>query len=669
MYYGVDYYPEHWPRERWGTDARLMREAGVNLVRMAEFAWALLEPDEGSYDFEWLDAAIDLLGQQGIATILGTPTATPPAWLCQRYPNIMRVTSDGRRVTFGMRRQYCPTNETYRQHTRRIVTAMAKHYAANPYVIGWQLDNEFGCHDSTRCYCSDCHAAFQAWARERYGSLDALNDAWGTAFWSHVYTSWSQIPLPWSTTGVSDPCLELDFGRFASQQMVAYARLQTDILRAHCPGHLITTNLMGLGFRDIDYYELAKPLDWVSWDNYPIYSGQKEPHVAACSHALMRGYKGEPFWVMEQQAGPSGWQTMSRAPKPGQLRLWSYQGIAHGADAIVYFRWRTCPFNTEEYWHGVLDHDGTPRRRYHEVKKMGQELARFGDHLAGSMPPKEIALLFSYDDSFALRIQPNADGLDYGELISAYYRAFHRLNVPVDIVSPEADLGAYRLVIAPTLYVLPEAWAAKLKEYVRGGGYLVVGARSGVKDISNRVVQLPLPGLLGELCGIEITEYDALGRDNCGRIRFDPEAGGLAGQEYNTRIWCDVIRPLGATVLARHAADYYAGEAAITVNHFGQGHAAYVGIMGDAELYELLAREWIHRAGIRPLLATPYGVEVTLRQKAEGASFLFVLNHLAQSQEIELPFEARDLITEETVQGRVILAPFQVMVLDTRSGK
>ncbi|MBC7237706.1 MAG: beta-galactosidase [Chloroflexi bacterium] len=225
MYYGVDYYPEHWPRERWNVDAQLMQEAGINLVRMAEFAWALLEPQEGHYEFDWLDEAIDLLGQHGIVTILGTPTATPPAWLCTTYPEIMRVTRDRQRVTFGMRRQYCPGSETYRRLSAQIVRAMAEHYAHHQQVIGWQLDNEFGCHDSTRCYCESCQQRFQRWAEERYKTLDALNQAWGTVFWSHVYNAWDEIPLPWSTGGVANPCLELDFWRFSSDQIAEYQAL------------------------------------------------------------------------------------------------------------------------------------------------------------------------------------------------------------------------------------------------------------------------------------------------------------------------------------------------------------------------------------------------------------------------------------------------------------
>ncbi len=665
MYYGADYYPEHWPQERWATDARLMQEAGINLVRLAEFAWARLEPHEGVYDFSWLDEALDLLGRHGIHAILGTPTAAPPAWLCQQYPEIMAVERDGRRVTFGMRRQYCPTDKTYRALSRQIVTAMAGHYAANPNVIGWQIDNELGGH-LARCYCPSCQRAFHEWARVRYGSLEALNEAWGTAFWSHIYTSWSQIPLPWSTAPVSNPCLELDFCRFASDQWVSYQQTQLDVLRALCPTHRVTTNFMGFGFQDINYYDLARPLDFAAWDNYPV-GMANDPAMAALSHATMRGLKNMPFWIMEQQAGPSGWQTMSRSPKPGQLRSWAYQSIAHGADAVVYFRWRSCQFSTEEYWHGILDHDGKPRRRYAEVRQMGQELTRLGDCFVGATSPKAVAMLLSYDDSFAFRIQPNAEGFWYPELFANYFRAFHRLGIPVDVVSPEADLSAYRLVVAPTLYVLPEAWVANLRRYAENGGNLVIGARSGVKDVSNRVVNMPLPGLLKGLCGIEVLEYDALGRATESAIRFVAGTVGPGDTLCPVHTWCDVIDPLNAEVIARYAEDYYAGQPAITRSHFGKGSVVYVGVMGGDVLCGALAAWLTGQARLRPLLAVPAGVEVAARE-SEGVTYLFVLNHADTEQIIDLPYAYTDLLSQKPCSGRCVLPPYEVLVLVASQG-
>jgi beta-galactosidase len=657
MYYGADYYPEHWPPERWSTDARLMREAGINLVRMGEFAWAQLEPQEGSTAFAWLDEAIRLLAQEGIATVLGTPTAAPPAWLSQRYPETLPVDREGRRVTIGNRRQYCPSHPTYRALARRIVTEMARHYAGNPHVIGWQIDNEFSGH----CYCPACQQAFQAWVQRRYDTLAALNEAWGTAFWSHLYSSWSQIPLPWATSGVANPGLELDYWRFTSDQFVSFQQEQLDILRALCPERLVTTNFMGFHYQDLNYYDLARPLDVVAWDNYPIQEAA-DPALAALGHATMRGLKNMPFWVMEQQAGPSGWQSMSRAVRPGQLRLWAYQSIAHGADALVYFRWRSCRVGTEQWWHGILDHDGQPRRRYAEVQQMGQELARLGRRLMGTATPPAVALLLSYEDSWALRLQPNAAGLAYKELFASYYRPFYHSGLPVDVVSPDADLSPYRLVIAPTLYVLPPAWVDKLRQYVEGGGYLVVGARSGVKDIANRVVDMPLPGLLSELLGIEIEEYDALGRHVHSSIRFEAHLAELANTLCPVHTWCDVITLCGAEVIARYAQDYYAGRPAITRRRVGRGTALYVGTMGGADLYATLARWLAKEVALRPLLATPSGVEVAARE-SNGLTYLFVLNHTDDDQMFQLPYPCTELLAQQPLHGSTTIGPHEVMIL------
>jgi len=665
MYYGVDYYPEQWPRERWATDARLMRKAGINLARLGEFAWAQMEPSEGSFDFGWLDEAIDTLAAEGIDTVLGTPTATPPAWLCQAYPDVLRVTRDGRRVTFGMRRQYCATSATYRAHTQRIVSAMATHFAGHPHVVAWQVDNEFGCHDSTRCYCPECRDAFAAWARQRYDFLAILNDTWGTSFWSHTYTDWSQVPLPWESTGVSDPGLELDFDRFASDQMIAYQQLQIDALRAvdrHCR---VTTNYMGFAFDTIDYYRMARPLDLCAWDNYPSLRAL-DPVTVALSHDAVRGFKDQPFWVIEQQAGPCGWQTMGRTPAPGQLRLWAYQAIAHGADAIVYFRWRTARAGTEAFWHGILDAHGRPGRRYDEIAGMGQEIARLGDALVGARSPKAVAILQTYDDRWALALQPGAPGLSFADILGGYYRALHGLNVPVDVVSPEARLDEHPLVIAPALHLVSPEQARALERYVEAGGALVIGARSGVRDVHGRIVDTPLPGRLHDLAGVAVLEYDALGRQGEVEIRFEGPAAGLAGRAYGAHTWADVLSPEGSRVLARYATGWYAGQPAITEHDFGAGTCYYLGTVGAPETMSALMSWLAARHGIEPLLKAPDGVEVTRRER-DGQAFLFVLNHSCAERRVTLDGPCRELLSGERVAGALTLPGSGVAIL-TREG-
>ncbi len=661
MYYGADYYPEQWPRERWATDARLMRRAGLNLVRMGEFAWSQMEPTEGTFDWHWLDEAIETLAAEGIDTVLGTPTATPPAWLCQAYPDVLRTTRDGRRVTFGMRRQYCPTSATYRAHTRRIVRAMAEHYAGHPHIVAWQIDNEFGCHDSTRCFCPECRDAFAAWARQRYDWLVVLNEVWGTAFWSHTYSDWDQVPLPWATSGVSNPGLELDYCRFASDQTIAYQQLQIDTLRAVDPQCRVTTNFMGFGFDTIDYTNMARPLDFCSWDNYPMH-GPLNPASTALSHDAVRGFKDQPFWVMEEQAGPCGWQTMGRTPTPGQLRLWAWQAIAHGADAIIYFRWRTARASTESFWHGILDSHGRPGRRYDEIAGMGEELARIGDTLVGARTPRGVAILHSYDDRWALELQPGAPGLSFAEILSGYYRALHGLNLSVDVVAPNAPLDGYGLVIAPALHLVSNEEAQALERYVEAGGALVLGARSGVRDVHGRIVDTPFPGRLHDLAGVTVLEYDALGRDTRQEIRFEGPAAGLAGRSYGAHTWADVLSAEGADVLARYASGFYAEQPAITQHGFGSGTCYYVGTVGHAETMTALMAWLAARHGIDPALKTPDGVEVACRER-NGHAYLFVLNHTDAERRVALPGTYHDLLSDQRLHGSLTLPGAGVAIL------
>lgn len=664
--FGVDYYPEHWPEQRWPLDAQWMREAGFNTVRLAEFAWSKLEPQPGQFDFQWLDRAIEILEEQDIQVVLGTPTASPPPWVMSLYPDAFLVMADGRRMTYGNRREYCPSHPGYRERSRLIIEAMARHYADHPAVIGWQIDNEFG----DRCHCDLCRRHFQIWLQQKYGALEALNRAWGTIFWSHVYTEWSQIPAPLDTAaprdhGSHNPGLALDYFRFLSDVYVDFQREQVQILRQHCPKHFVTHNLMGFRYDKLNYFDLSIDLDFVTWDNYRRMQwtlGQPViPSTAALAHATMRGLKGKNFWVMEQQAGPGGWQIVSESPRPGELRLWAYQSIAHGADGIIFFRWRTARFGTEEYWHGLLDHHGEPGRRYAEIKAMGAEVAAVGETIDGSEVRADVAMILSYDSRFAFQIQANNPGFHYATHFHDIYQTFHRRQVPVDIVSPDADLSGYRLVVAPALHVLPESVADNLKRYVAMGGLLVVTARSGVKDKHNAVVDQKLPGLLAEVCGVAVEEYISLAPGEENGIAFaDP--GIDTPQRVPASIWCDLLEPQGAEVVACYTADFFAGRAAVTRNHFGRGQAVYVGTL-SAPIYEALCPLLLEWAGVEPLLAAPPGVEVTARWRNDQR-LLFILNHTSQPQTVQLEGQYLDLLQQQkTIRGATTLDPYGVLIL------
>ena len=394
--FGCDYYPEHWDKNRYEIDAKLMQDMGINVVRMVEFSWSKLEPKRGTFKFDWLDEIINILAKYNIHVVLGTPSATPPAWIVEEIPDLLPIDSEGRVRGFGGRHHNCQSNETYRTYVKRIVTKMAEHYKDNPNVIGWQTDNEFGNSHTDLCHCNSCRESFQKWLELKYKTIEKLNVEWGTNFWSQVYDKFEQIPTPMITPNSHNPSLLLDWKKFHSDLINDFQQLQIDILRGVCPDQFITHNLMG--FSDlINYFDLAENLDFISHDQYPmgffdVPQPMKEPFRLAGALDLMRGIKHQTYWIMEQQSGPTGWEILGRTPRPGQLVLWAAQSIAHGADVIVFFRWRTCSYGTEEYWHGILPHIGIPGRRYNELKTFIEEIVPHMESFKGALPESDVAI-------------------------------------------------------------------------------------------------------------------------------------------------------------------------------------------------------------------------------------------------------------------------------------
>jgi beta-galactosidase len=661
MYIGADYYPEHWPRERWEEDARLMKEAGFNVVRLAEFSWVLLEPEEGRFDFAWLDDAIGVLGRNGVKVVLGTPTAVMPAWLARKYPEALAMKADGTRVVWGGRKNNCFSNGAYRLLSERITRAMADHYARNPNVVGWQIDNELS---GTDCRCHLCRSGFQDWLRRRYGTLDEVNRAWGTHFWGLEVQTWDEIQIPDSRTGpwaISNPSSSLDWQRYTSWLNVRFESDQVGILRSLCPSHFLTHNFMGL-FQDMDYYDLAKNLDFVSWDNYPEFGNWDKPGIrydASLAADVMRGLKGRNFWIMEQTAGPLGWEVFSRDPRPGEIRSIAYQQLAHGADAQVWFRWRTSTAGREQYWHGLLGHDGKPGRRYREAAQVAKEYRGLESVLRGTAPRSKVAFVYDYDSLWALRIQPGYAGNTYGAAIRRYYDALFRAGVNVDVVPPGADLSGYKLVLAPDLFVLPDAIARKLVAFVEAGGVLLADARTGVKDETNLVHPTTLPGLLAPALGIEIDEYEGLAAVEYPMVAHAPLTGAFTGVRY-----ADWITPKGADVVAGYA-DWPVKEyAAVTRHAFGKGRGWYVGTVAKEDgFYDQLVKALLGDAGIKPVVEPPEGVEVGMREGG-GRTLLFLVNHTAVPKTVRVPAGKRDFLTQQVTGPTIELGILGVAVIE-----
>jgi beta-galactosidase len=659
---GVAYYPEQWPEERWLVDARLMAEAGIRVVRMAEFSWSTLEPRRGALDFGWLDRAVSLMAAHGIDVVLGTPTAAPPGWLIAEHPDILPVDREGRVFPFGHRRHYCPNNAAYHEESRRIVAALAERYGADERVVAWQIDNEFG----ERCYCPRCEVAFREWLKERYGSLYRLNASWGTAFWSHTYSSWDHIrvppagdvPLPEGFMRASpSPAHALDYFRFASDSFVRYQRLQFEEIRrsSDLP---ITHNLRGFGFKELDYQKLAADLDFLAWDNYPLLSARNGWLEPALNCDAIRGLKDVPFWVMEQQVGPLGWETI-RTPRRGQMRLHTYQMVAHGAEVVSYFRWRSARFGIEQHWYGVLDHDGRPNRRLRELGELARELEQVDGLLVETVPDAQAAVVYDYDARFALELQPTNPALAHLDALRAHYGALKRQGVEVELRAPTADLSAYRLVAAPSLYVVDEDVAAALRAYVERGGLLVLGPRSGFKDRANAVPEGPLPAWLDELAGLEVSDIASFLDDR--PVQVD----GVDGASGEFHGWFEELSLKGARPLYRYRDTDFAGSAAVAINEVGAGRVVYVGGVAIEEtldqLYASLARE-----AVLNVFDAPSDVEVVRLRKADsGAEVLFLLNYAGEERTISIPGEPLSHLDGALQAGALVLGPYGVALLES----
>lgn len=621
--FGVCYYPEHWKEERIEKDICLMKEMGISYVRLAEFSWHKMEPVEGQFDFSWLNDVINKFAAEGISCILGTPTAAPPAWLMNKYPEIFPVNDMGVRVTFNGRHHDCQSNKIYREYVKKIVTAMAKEFGHNSNVSGWQIDNELGNGHGDLCYCDSCRQAFIEWLKNKYETVDNLNKAWGCAFWSQEYNDFNEVFLPAHTAAGKNPSTELDFKRFCSDLIVDFSKIQIDIIKEYSENQFITHNCMGFADK-VNYYDLARDLDFVCHDQYPGGFYLKMPHednaFLAQTLDLMRGFKNKNFWIMEQQAGPTGWNIMGRTPAPGQLSLWTSQAIAHGADKITYFRWRTATFGTEQYWHGILPHSGKPGRRYDELKYTISRYDELLDEIKDLGSGAKVAIVYSYDNYHALNIQPHNPDLSYVSVLSDYYRAFYDLKIEVDMVSEMADFSKYKLVIAPLQYIVTPQIKQHYDEYVSNGGHLCFTFRSGVKNENNICFSDgELPGLLSEMAGIEINDYDCL---------RDTEVAIDLGQ-YSGRgnLFADIITLKEAESAGVYTTEYYSGETAVSVNNYGKGIVYYVGTELDDNLLNKLVFSMARQAEIEvKYKELERGIEVASRVSDEKI-YIFFLNH------------------------------------------
>ncbi|NRF93781.1 beta-galactosidase [Paenibacillus frigoriresistens] len=674
---GVCYYPEHWPEQLWDDDFRRMREMGFSVVRMAEFAWSIFEPIEGEFEFDLFDRAIETAHRHGIQVILGTPTATPPAWLTYKYPEVLNVSQNGVQYQHGQRRHYNYNSQIYRKLCARIAKEMAEHYKDHPAVIGWQIDNELNC-EMNVFYSKADDDAFREWVQTKYGGdLDRLNKAWGTVFWNQTYQDWSQVHLTRPTVSYSpNPHQALDEKRFFSDSAISFCKLQADAIRGIVQGQWITTN--GI-FGHLDNHKMTKEaLDFISYDSYPNFStvraeGERPLLDRKWSWNLSVVRSISPnFCVMEQQSGPGGWVNRMEmpSPKPGQMRLWTYQSIMHGADMLLYFRWRTATVGTEIYWHGIHNYDNSPNRRVQEAMQIGDEIRELGKRIVGTKYRAQAAIVKDYDNEWDGELD-NWHGPYENQSILECFKAFQRSHIPVDALFMHKgitleELLPYKLLIYPHPTIMPGGKAELLKEYTRQGGTIVFGCRSGYKNEFGHCYMTPMPGPLVELCGIEVQDFTMIGPfETVPTVAF-PNDDLVVSTEIAAPGFNDIISVTSETaeVIASYTDRYYKGSAALTKNFFGKGSAFYYG----AVFTEALTVKLLKLAGLASplegMIELPEQVELGIRENLETAErFIFLLNYSESEQTIVIHKQTKELISGKTLLGEYVLKSFDVIVL------
>jgi beta-galactosidase len=571
---GCAYYPEQYDPARWPEDARLMREAGLSVVRLAEFAWDKMEPEEDEYDFAWLDSSIETLAAAGLQVVLCTPTPTPPPWLTHLHPEICRVREDGVRISPGGRRHACANVPAYLDYSRRIAGAITQRYGKHPAVIGWQVDNEFGCGETTRCYCDHCRAAFHGWLEEKYGTLDALNAAWGTQFWSATYHEWSHIPIPGITTEPQNPGMRLDYRRFSSDSWVRFQRMQIEIIRRNAPERWITHNFM-IRHWSLDYWKLAEDLDFVSYDNYP--HGLRDAAEVSMNFDLMRSFKQKPFWVMEQQPGRVNWHPYNPPVPAGQVKLWSHQAVAHGAEAVVYFQFRATRFGQEQYHGGLFKWDGSPDQCFYEAQQVGQT---FQELPPLTRPKAKVGIIFDYEDLWAIELEPHTNEFSYWNLVYDLYKVFWDANIPVDFLRRDCDPTGYETIILPGGILTHQGEAEKWRPWVEAGNRLVITCRTGVREQGNISVATPIPAGMTDFIGAKVSYAYTVPPESYPDWRDHRPGSSVRSEdeiELPYKIWAETLEPTTANVLYTYSDGMLENKIAATTNSIGNGEVIYLG--------------------------------------------------------------------------------------------
>lgn len=641
--YGGDYNPEQWPEEIWKEDIRLFKLAHIDVVTLNVFSWAALQPDEDTYDFARLDKIMEMVKENGLKVCMATSTAAHPAWMARKHPDILRTERNGMKRKFGSRHNSCPNSPTYRKYSVTLAEKLAERYKDYDNIVAWHISNEYG----GECYCENCEKAFRGWLKEKYKTIDELNRVWNTSFWGHTMYDFEDVVSPnllseefkgeGEKINTTFQGISLDYNRFNSDSMLECFRLEYEAVKKYTPDIPVTTNLMG-SYKPLDYFKWGKYMDFISWDNYP--ACDYTPAQVAMQHDLMRGLKGgKPFALMEQTPSVSNWHTYCKLKRPGIMRLWSYQAIAHGSDTVMFFQMRRSIGACEKYHGAVIDHVGSENTRvFREITALGEELDKLGSETLGSRAEAKAAIVFDWDNWWAAEYSAGPSSLiSYYDEIFQYYRAFSEQNIPVDFIGAEDDLSSYKFVIAPLLYMCKDGFDEKVREFVKSGGRFLTTYFSGYVEDHDLVITGGYPGRLKDILGIWVEESDALPEGEANSFTYK-------GKKYPATVLCDLLHLQGAEGLASYESDFYEGMPVLTCNQFGEGKAYYVAARSDSEFYKDFLGEICEELSICPAARVPENVEATVRANENG-SFLFLLNHGNEAADIVVEKAGTDIIT------------------------
>jgi beta-galactosidase len=671
LLHGADYYPEQWigHPEILERDAELMREAGINCVSLGVFAWSSLEPEEGGYTFDWMAKTIDRLYAAGVRVILATPSGARPAWLAEKYPEVLRVSDSLTRAAFGGRHNHCYTSPVYREKVEKIDRKLAESFGGHPGVILWHISNEFG----GACYCPLCRAAFREWLKKKYESLETLNEQWYTAFWSHRYTKWEQIDPPLRTGETRLHALNLDWKRFVTDRTLNFYRNEAGAVRSAAPDLPVTTNMIGFQ-SNLNYGKFRDDVDVVGWDSYPLWHKSAEDDLrvareAAFTHDYMRSLKHKPFLLMESTPSTANWMEVSRLKRPGMHMLSSLQAVAHGSNSVQYFQWRQSRGACEKFHSAVVGHSGrSDTMIFRDVKAVGDRLAaldRAG--LSRTQVRPEAALLFDWENRWALKDAqgPRRGGIHYDEIARSFYRAFWELGIPTDVVDMERDLSRYRLIVAPMLYLCRAGIQEKLKDFVRAGGVLAGTYWSGVVNENDLCYLGDAPGGMTELFGLRREDIDALYDGQYNRMEVDPKADLPLAGEYRVSELCELDCREGAEVLAEYGGDFYRGRPALTVNSYGAGRAYYLAARAEYAFTKDFVSLLAGQAGVQRSLDAKLPAGVTAeRRTGPEKDFIFVQNFNPGAAEVALGIPYRDAENGTIYEKTLSLAGYEVKILE-----